>query len=155
MMKNIQNDNQNNQWFLVRCKNKQERRASLNLANQSIASYYPLINVVKMRRGKKQVIREPLFPGYIFVYIDPSSFLASKVANTFGVCGYVQFSGRPQVVPDTIVGDLKARACLVIDESIQFSEEMVVSGGKCKNMKEIFLEPEGERRSSILIDMLN
>ena len=83
MVKNIQNDNQNNQWFLVRCKAKQEQRASLNFANQSIASYYPIIDVVKVRRGKKQVVREALFPGYIFVYLDPSSVLASKVKKYF------------------------------------------------------------------------
>ena len=95
--------NQNNQWFLVRCKTKQEQRASFNLDNQSIASYYPLVDVVKVRRGKKQVVREALFPGYIFVYLDPSSILASKVKNTLGVCDYVRFSCKPQVVPDSLL----------------------------------------------------
>ncbi|WP_341659301.1 transcription/translation regulatory transformer protein RfaH [Vibrio sp.] len=155
MIKNIQNDNQNNQWFLVRCKTKQEQRASLNLANQSIDSYYPLIDVVKVRRGKKQVVREALFPGYIFVYLDPSSILASKVRNTLGVYDYVRFAGKPQVVPDVLIADLKVRDSLVVDKSVRLGEKVIVFEGNYININGIFIEPDGERRSVLLIEMLN
>ncbi|WP_240314489.1 transcription/translation regulatory transformer protein RfaH [Vibrio tetraodonis] len=156
MMKNIQNDNQNNQWFLVRCKTKHERRASLNLANQSIASYYPLIDVVKVRRGKKQVVREALFPGYIFVYLDPSSVLASKVKNTLGVYDYVRFAGKPQVVSDILIADLEQRnGQVVLDESVQAGTEVLVCDGIYTNTKGIFLEPDGDKRSILLVNILN
>ncbi|MBU2896904.1 transcription/translation regulatory transformer protein RfaH [Vibrio hepatarius] len=155
MMKNIQSDNQNNQWFLVRCKPKQEPRASINFANQSVTSYYPLVDVVKVRRGKKQVVREAIFPGYIFVYLDPSSILASKVKNTFGVYDYVRFAGKPQVVPDVLITDLKQRADQLVDESIPPGTEMLVNDGLYKNAKGIFLESDGEKRSILLIEMLS
>ena len=73
------------QWFLVRCKSKQESRAHLNFTNQCIVSYYPTVEVAKISKGKRVVKNEALFPGYIFVYLDPSSYLASKVKNTLCV----------------------------------------------------------------------
>ena len=155
IMKNIQNDNQNNQWFLVRCKAKQEQRASLNFANQSIASYYPIIDIVKVRRGKKQVVREALFPGYIFVYLDPSSVLASKVKNTLGVYDYVRFAGEPQVVPYALITELKQRTDQLVDESIQPGAEVLINNGMYKNTEGIFLEADGDKRSIILIEMLS
>lgn len=142
-------------WFLVRCKPRQEQRASLNFANQSITSYYPLVDMVKVCRGQKQVVREPLFPGYIFIHIDPSSFLASKVANTFGVHGYVKFSGQPQVVPDALIEVLKQRVSQVVDETIQHGVEVLVNSGAYKDTKGIFIEADGDKRSIILIEMLS
>ncbi|EGU33599.1 transcriptional activator RfaH [Vibrio scophthalmi LMG 19158] len=85
-------------WFLVRCKSKQEQRASLNFSNQMITSYYPTIGVLKTSRGKTTLKQEALFPGYLFVHLDISSNYASKVNNTFGVYGFVNFAGKPQMV---------------------------------------------------------
>lgn len=154
-MNDIQSKNQSKEWFLVKCKARQEQRASLNFANQSIASYYPLVDVVKVRRGKKEVVREALFPGYIFVYLDSSSILASKVKNTIGVYDYVRFAGKPQVVPDALITDLKQRTYLVVDESIQSGEKVLVNNGVYKDTKGIFVEADGDKRSIILIDMLS
>ncbi|TMO67071.1 transcription/translation regulatory transformer protein RfaH [Pseudoalteromonas aurantia] len=142
-------------WFLVRCKSKQESRAHLNFTNQCIVSYYPNVEVAKIRKGKRAVKNEALFPGYIFVYLDPSSHLASKVKNTLGVYGYVTYAGRPQVVPDSLIVELKEKSKLIIDESIQIGAKVVVCDGVYKNIEGIFMQAEGDRRCSILIELLN
>lgn len=55
-------------WFLVRCKSKQEHRASLNFSNQTITSYFPTIDVLKTIFGKTTLKQEALLPGYLFVH---------------------------------------------------------------------------------------
>ncbi|TMP45716.1 transcription/translation regulatory transformer protein RfaH [Pseudoalteromonas citrea] len=143
------------QWFLVSCKSKQESRAHLNFTNQCIVSYYPTVEVAKISKGKRTVKNEALFPGYIFVYLDPSSYLASKVKNTLGVYGYVNYAGRPQVVPDSLISDLKEKSRLIIDESIQTGAKVVICDGVYKNIEGIFMQVEGDKRYTILIELLN
>jgi transcriptional antiterminator RfaH len=102
------------QLFLVRCKSKQESRAHLNLTNQCIPPYYPTVEATKINRGKRVVKIEALFPGYIFVYLGSSSHLASKVKNTFGIYGYVNYVERPQIVPESLATELKEKKLIFV-----------------------------------------
>lgn len=143
------------QWFIVRCKSRQEQRASLNFANQLITSYYPTVDVIKVIRGKKQTKQEALFPGYLFVRLDISSFLASKVKNTFGVYGFVNFAGKPQRVPDELIAELTTFENKTIDLTLQAGELVVINDEQYENVPAIFLQPESEKRSLLLIEILN
>lgn len=143
------------QWFLVRCKSKQEARASLNFFNQSIECYFPTVEVVKIIRGKKQTKHEALFPGYLFVYLDILSGLASKVNYTTGVYGFVKFAGKPQRVPDELIAELKTLENQTIDTSLQVGDKVTINNYQYKNIGAIFLEAESEKRSILLIELLN
>lgn len=142
-------------WFLVRCKSKQEQRASLNFTNQSITSYFPTIDVLKIIRGKTCLKQEALFPGYLFVHLDISSSFASKVNNTFGVYGFVNFAGRPQIVPNALIEELQALEQQTIDLTLQAGDNVTLKDGSYKNIATIFLEAESEQRSLLLIELLN
>ena len=142
-------------WYLVRCKSKQELRAKLNLTNQSITAYYPTVDVLKEVRGKRQLKEEALFPGYIFVHLDITSILASKVNNTFGVYGFVKFSGRPQMVPDELIKAFETIEKQTIDLTLKSGDEVMITGGNYEHMTAIFLAEESEQRSILLIELLN
>ena len=143
-------------WYLVRCKSKQESRAKLNFTNQSITSFYPTVDVLKMIRGRVCLKKEEaLFPGYIFVHLDISSSFASKVNNTFGVYGFVKFAGKPQVVPDAVIGTFEAIEKQTIDLTLKSGEKVVIDNGDYEYITAIFLEADSELRSILLIEMLN
>lgn len=142
-------------WFLVRCKSKQEQRASVNFSNQSITSYFPTVDVIKVVRGKKQTKQEALFPGYLFVHLDLLSGAASKVNYTFGVYGFVKFAGNPQQVPDELIAELKTLESQTIDTSLQAGEQVTINNDQYKNIRAIFLEAESEKRSILLVELLN
>ena len=58
-------------WYLVQCKPNAAEIAVRNLKNQSFGTFLPLQEITK-RNGKvfQRQIR-PLFPGYLFVQVDP------------------------------------------------------------------------------------
>ena len=96
-------------WYLVQCKPNAAQIAVRNLENQSFGTFLPLQEITK-RKGKifQRQIR-PLFPGYLFVQIDPDQGPWRQVNSTRGVARLVRLGAKPSVVPNEIVEALLAR----------------------------------------------
>jgi len=99
----------NLRWYLVQCKPNAAQIAVHNLENQSFGTFLPLQEITK-RKGKifQRQIR-PLFPGYLFVQIDPDHGPWRQVNNTRGVARLVRLGAEPSVVPNEIVEALMAQ----------------------------------------------
>ena len=94
-----------NQWYVVKTKPQQEKRASLNLRNQNFNVISPLI--------KKINNCEPLFPSYIFVSFDINKNIWQRINNTYGVSRILSFDGMPKNLDNNFVSHLKQ----IIDEN--------------------------------------
>ena len=96
-------------WYLVQCKPNAAQIAVRNLENQSFGTFLPLQEITK-RKGKifQRQIR-PLFPGYLFVQIDPGQGAWRQLNSTRGVARLVRLGAEPSVVPNEIVKALMAR----------------------------------------------
>lgn len=87
------------QWYVVKTKPNQEKRASLNLSNQNFKVISPFI-----RREKGY---EPLFPSYIFVSFDINKSIWSKINNSYGVSKLLSFNGMPKQLDKNFICHLK------------------------------------------------
>jgi len=58
-------------WYTVQSKRHNERRVVDYLATRAIPTFFPLVEVVRRRNGTRRMGLEPLFPGYIFVQLEP------------------------------------------------------------------------------------
>ena len=96
-------------WYLVQCKPNAAQIAVRNLENQSFGTFLPLQEITK-RKGKifQQQIR-PLFPGYLFVQIDPDQGPWRQLNSTRGVSRMVRLGAKPSAVPNEIVEALMER----------------------------------------------
>ena len=96
-------------WYLLQCKPNAVQVAVRNLENQSFTTFLPLQERT-MRKGEafKQQVR-PLFPGYLFIQLDPEKGPWAQINNTRGVTRLVRLSTEPSVVPGNIVTALMAR----------------------------------------------
>ena len=96
-------------WYLVQCKPNAAQIALRNLENQSFGTFLPLQEITK-RKGRifQRQIR-PLFPGYLFVQIDPDRGPWRQLNSTRGVACLVRLGAEPSVVPNWIVEALMAR----------------------------------------------
>ncbi|WP_296643655.1 transcription termination/antitermination protein NusG [Roseinatronobacter sp.] len=98
------------QWFAGQLKPNGLSLAELNLARQGIESFCPWMIETKRREGKLQDFRRPLFPGYIFVRIDPKAGLWRTVNATRGLTRLVQTDPRaPTPLPNDLIAGLRAR----------------------------------------------
>lgn len=96
-----------NNWFVVRSKPKQEQRALANLENQGINSFLPHLTVIKIRRGKRTKVTEPMFPGYLFVQLDDFNSDFHKIRSTFGVSKVLMFGQQPATLPQALIEDMQ------------------------------------------------
>ncbi|MDG1706887.1 MAG: transcription/translation regulatory transformer protein RfaH, partial [Porticoccaceae bacterium] len=96
-------------WFLLQTKSRQESRAVENLERQGIDSFCPRINIEKILRGRRVMVDEALFPGYLFVSFNQQSVSATSVRSTRGVSNFVSCAGAPVLVPLELIESLKQR----------------------------------------------
>jgi transcriptional antiterminator RfaH len=93
-------------WFLIQTKSRQESRAIENLERQGIGSFCPRIMIEKLSRGRRVVVSEALFPGYLFVNFDHNRVSATTVRSTRGVSHFVSTAGVPVRVPEDLIASL-------------------------------------------------
>jgi transcriptional antiterminator RfaH len=99
----------NSRWYLVQCKPNAAQIAVRNLENQSFGTFLPLQEITKRKDKKFQRQIRPLFPGYLFVQIDPGEGPWRQVNSTRGVARLVCLGAEPSVVPNKIVEALMAQ----------------------------------------------
>lgn len=149
------------QWFIVYCKSREEGRAFQNLKNQGVDSFFPKIKKEKIVRGKKKVSEEPLFPSYLFVYIDQADNSFSCIRSTRGINDFVRFGNKITTVPESLIKQLKS-LCYVINNLELDTESLFKSGDKIeiiegtfKGATAIFSSEDGLERSMLLLKILN
>ncbi|ELV8682129.1 transcription/translation regulatory transformer protein RfaH [Vibrio fluvialis] len=148
-------------WYLLYCKRGEQLRAKMHLENQGVECFYPEVEVEKIRRGKRQTVKEPLFPSYMFVRFDFNvgpSF--TTVRSTRGVSDFIRFGSEPKELQGDLIYDLKQLESSAKSEtpSVELpkpGQEIEVKGGQFCGLKAIYQEPDGETRSIMLVKMIS
>lgn len=84
-------------WFAVHTKGRHEKRADRALREKNVETFLPLREVVSQWKDRRKKVLLPLFPGYLFVRIDPRERF--EVLNTPGVVKILGNNGVPVPVP--------------------------------------------------------
>ena len=88
-------------WFAVHTKARHEKKTDRALAEKDVETFLPLREVMSQWKDRKKKVLLPLFPGYLFVNIDPSD--RYTVLNTNGVVRILGNNGVPvPVSPEEI-----------------------------------------------------
>jgi transcription antitermination factor NusG len=58
-------------WFAVHCRPRCEKKLAALLVTEKIEHYLPLVNSVRHYARQSKTHTKPLFPGYVFVHVDP------------------------------------------------------------------------------------
>jgi transcriptional antiterminator RfaH len=147
-------------WYLLYCKRGDQNRAKGHLENQGVECYYPEVEVEKIIRGKRQQVREPLFPSYIFVcfdYEEGPSF--TTVRSTRGVVDFIRQGRYPQEVRGELVQQLKQHEesgeTLVTGFLPEKGQSVQIKKGQFSGVEALYHEADGEKRSILLIKLIN
>lgn len=86
-------------WFAVNTLPGNEERARVNLERQGWPCFCPRVSKTT-RSGRRLMTRlRPLFPGYLFVSLDPQQSRWRAVDSTFGVRSIVKSGDAPAPLP--------------------------------------------------------
>lgn len=96
-------------WHVVQTHPHGEARAAGNLRRQGFETYLPCIRVSRSHARRIEMVRRPLFPGYLFVSFDPEQQPWRAILSTFGVARLLGHGDRPAAVPMAVVDDVRGR----------------------------------------------
>lgn len=145
-------------WYLASCKPRQENRALENLGNQGITAFLPTLEVEKVHAGRKQVVSEPLFKGYLFINIQPEDPQWSKIRSTRGIRDWVRFAGKPAKLPKSLIEQLWRQEMephsKQVERRFNQGQSIRIMSGPFEGLNGVFESDDGELRSMILIEFL-
>ena len=84
-------------WFAVWTRSRHEAAVLEQLLGKGIEAFLPTLPKWSRWKDRKKRVDWPLFPGYCFARIDPSSSL--QVVSCSGVVTLVSFEGKPAPIP--------------------------------------------------------
>jgi transcriptional antiterminator RfaH len=141
-------------WHVVQSKPRMEQRAKENLENQGFEVFLPMLDIQKVRRGKLQTITEPLFSRYMFLRLTQQMQDLSVVRSTLGVSQLVRFGQVAAKVPHAWVEAMRAQP-LLKETLFKSGDKVVLAEGTLKGLEAIYVQPDGELRAMVLIDLLS
>ena len=141
---------------VVHTKIKQEIKAEFNLKNQGFKTWLPMIKRVRGSLSSPRLSYEPLFPTYLFVYIDLMKENWFKINNTYGVKYLITFDGKPSLMNNRVLEEIRSS----IDESqmkykLSIGNKVQVSDGMFKGFRGTIVDLCKKDRVKILLDLLN
>ncbi|MBL8807265.1 MAG: hypothetical protein JNN22_10505 [Rhodospirillales bacterium] len=95
-------------WFAVQTQPRAEPKARANLERQGYSVYSPLLRRRRRHARRVENVLVPLFPGYLFVALDPHGDAWRPINSTLGVVRLVCFGEMPAPVPTGIIDGLRA-----------------------------------------------
>ena len=96
-------------WYLIQFKPNCHWLAERNLKRQGFKTFLPLLEVTRKSASKFINEVKPLFPGYMFVKLDPQLRPWIKINSTIGVSRLVSFDQSPTPLPKGLVLGLSSR----------------------------------------------
>lgn len=146
-------------WYLVHTKIRQELVAVENLERQGFDTFLPMLNAEKLRRGKLVVVREPLFPRYLFIRLSTGIEAQSwgPIRSTVGVSRLVTFGHSPARLDDEIFIAIRSRSESQEVMVRQFSpnDHVVLTQGPFVGVDAIYQTSDAYGRVILLLNLLN
>lgn len=133
-------------WYVVYTRPRWEKKVAEYLATAEIEYYCPLHKVSRQWSDRIKVIQEPLFKGYVFVYILETEKAAVKKIN--GILNFVNWLGKPAVVQEEEILNIKRflndfEEVTVISDKIKKKDLVKVEAGLLMNYYGTVLEVRG------------
>jgi transcriptional antiterminator RfaH len=145
-------------WYLLQCKPRQEARAEENLQRQGYLSFHPQWRREVLSGGRRRLVHESLFPGYLFIQLHADSNWA-PLRSTRGVIRLVGFNGQPLPVADSLIEALRWRVSAHNRQPelpvLQSGEKVRISDGPFAELEAVFHCMNGEQRAILLLNLLN
>lgn len=123
----------NSGWYLIYTKPRHEKKVQTQLAEKSINTFLPTRKVLRNWHDRKKYIDEPLFPSYVFIYLnDLQNYYEGT--NAEGSLCYVKTGREIARVNETVVNNIKLAATHynsieVSDQNFQPGQQLVINKG--------------------------
>lgn len=136
------------QWYVIYTKPRNEKKVALELLKKGIEAYCPVKTEIRQWTDRKKKIESPLFNSYCFVYIEETQ--RQQVLEVFGVSRFIYWLGKPAVVKDKEIDEIKRWLNDFSHEKIhtdifEVNDKVVITSGTLMNQEGIILSQRGNQ----------
>lgn len=93
-------------WYALYVKSRNEKKVDKLLTQNALDTYLPLVRKVKKWSDRKKIVYEPLFPSYVFVYIEDQKDFARALCVD-GACGFIRFGAQFARIREEEINNIK------------------------------------------------
>lgn len=146
-------------WFVVRTQSRAEQKAEQHLTNQGFAAYLPRYRRRVRHARRNEIVLRPLFPGYLFVHLDPVHCRWRSINGTVGVREILTNGDAPLAVCDRIIDEIRAReddsgVVKLVAPSFARGQVVRMLEGPLVDVSGLFEEMRDENRVVLLVSLL-
>jgi len=152
--------NSGKRWFVVRTQPNAEFKALSHVARQGFEGYLPRYQKRRRHARKTEIVAAPLFPGYLFVGMDPDTARWRALNSTVGVSELICHGGQPAPVPDAIIEDIRRHedenGFVVLGDraGLKKGDKVRITDGAMADHIGIFDAPSDQHRVYLLLELL-
>ena len=147
-------------WYCIHTKPRREQTVAAYLAERlEVEPYFPRLRQKKVLRRVKRLVLGPLFPRYLFCRFD-LSLQYRAVRYSPDVIDVVSFGGRPAVVADSLIADLRGWAGDAVDiislqPELRPGDHVEITAGPMRGLPGVILEAKRDSdRVAVLLSIL-
>jgi transcriptional antiterminator RfaH len=143
-------------WYVVYTRAGMERLALGHLERQDFTAYLPQ----HMKERRRDAIKVPLFPRYLFVSFDAEADQWRSITGTHGVSYLITMGEKPSAVPIGIVEAIHDRenteGLVEVEEPCPYEagEVVEITRGAFVDQTGIFKCGDAKRRVTLLLSLL-
>ena len=146
-------------WYALFVRSRHEFVTSEQLKKRGIEVFLPSVTRKRRWSDRKKEVVCPLFPGYLFVYIEPSAETFLNIVKTRGLVSFVgQEPGRPSPVDPREMETLRMMlaGCDELDTYPHLNEgaPVLVKQGPLKGAKGVLAKKEDHHLFLVNIEIL-
>lgn len=158
--------NQGRRWYVLHTysgyeenveKNLKQRIESMDMEDKIFNILIPTEKKIKIKNGKRKVLEEKIFPGYVLVEMVVTDDSWYVVRNTPNVTGFIGTGTIPTPISDKEVKDLQKR--MGVEEpkfkiDVSLGSPVRITDGPFKNLEgKITNIDEGKGKIKVLVSM--
>ena len=93
-------------WYVIQTQSRHEDKVEIALTRKGLETYLPRITYPSRRRDRKVILKAPLFPGYLFLYVELDPVTFHKVIKVDGIIRLLGNAG-PTPLAEEIVPSIR------------------------------------------------
>lgn len=133
------NRSQEKNWYALYTRPRWEKKVAALLGENDIEHYCPIIKVVRQWSDRKKVVLEPVFKGYVFIYVTVDRLWESLKIN--GILNVVRHIGKPAIIKEDEINTIKK--FLNEFDDVEVNNTEVTENSKVRIRKGVLMNYEG------------
>jgi len=142
------------QWYVLHTKSRREKKLAQRCNMMGIPVYLPLRKSVTMCKGRRHVADVPMFPGYLFAYLQQEE--RAEVYRTGHTANVIQVFDQQGLLADLRnVREAGERGiCLVPDRAVTRGTRVRIIDGPLMGLEGVVRTRKGKTRLVLSVDCI-